>query len=171
MNLICAVALNGIIGDSTTNSIPWYIPSDLKRFKELTTGNTIIMGAKTYNSLGRNLPNRKNVVISRGGTQLVATPDAVHASLGEAIRLEHGEGFIIGGEHIFGESLKYRPKNLFMTIVRMDAQGDVRFPIAGSRLLYDNFVTVDGALYTAQDRSEWKNENGIEYQYVTFTTR
>jgi len=167
MQLICAVALNGIIGDSTTNSIPWYLPRDLKHFKEITTGKTIVMGSKTYNSLGRNLPNRRNVVITRGATTLAATPDATYSSLAEAMRGER-DFLVIGGEHIFGDALKYQPDTLHLTIVKTDAQGDVRFPIEGHRLTRDEFSTFDGTRYTAKERSEWMEENEISFQFVTF---
>lgn len=167
MQLICAVALNGIIGDSVTNSIPWFLPTDLKHFKEITTGKTILMGAKTYNSLGRNLPNRRNIVLTRGQTELVATPDATYASLSEALRGER-DYMVIGGEHIFGEAFKHLPQTLYMTIVNINADGDVRFPISGERMLRDEFRLADGTLYRASMRSEWHKENEIEFQYVTF---
>lgn len=167
MQLICAVALNGIIGDSVTNSIPWFLPTDLKHFKEITTGKTIVMGAKTYNSLGRNLPNRRNVVLTRGQTKLVAEPHATYASLAEAVRAER-DYIVIGGEHIFGEALKHLPETLHMTIVNIEADGDVRFPILGERMLRDEFRLLGGTLYRASNRSEWMKENDIEFQYVTF---
>lgn len=167
MQLICAVALNGIIGDSVTNSIPWFLPTDLKHFKEITSGKTILMGAKTHNSLGRNLPNRRNVVLTRGQTKLIATPDATYTSLAEANRGER-EFIVIGGEHIFGEALKHLPEILHMTIVDTNADGDVRFPINGDRMLRDEFRLMDGTLYRAQDRGPWLEENGLKFQYVTF---
>lgn len=167
MELICAVALNGIIGDSVTNSIPWFLPTDLKHFKEVTTGKTILMGARTYNSLGRNLPNRKNVVLTRGNTALVATPDATYPSLAEAIRGERNF-IVIGGEHIFEEALKYRPEVFHITIVDINADGDVRFPIFGERMLRDQFRLMDNTLYSAATRGPWLEENGIKFQYVTF---
>ena len=75
---------------------------------------------------------------------------------------------IIGGEHIFGDALKYQPSTLHMTVVKIDAVGDVRFPIDGERLMRDEFRTFDGTLYKASDRSEWQIENDIHFQFVTF---
>lgn len=164
-NLICAVSLNGVIGDSTTNSIPWHLPSDLKRFKALTTGKTIVMGSKTYTSLGRKLPNRRNVVITRGGTPLPYEPDATYNSIAEVMRGEH-DFFVVGGEHIFGEMLRYGPTRLYMTIIHQEIQGDVRFPFDGHRLLGD--AIYDSFTYHAEERSEVMNENGYSFSYVTF---
>ena len=65
-DMICAVALNGVIGDSVTNSMPWYIPEDLAHFKKVTQDKTVIMGSRTFSSIGRKLPNRHNIVITRG---------------------------------------------------------------------------------------------------------
>lgn len=170
-DMICAVALNGIIGDSATNSIPWHIPADLKRFKEITTGHTVVMGAKTYNSLGRNLPNRRNVVISRGHTPLIATPDETFKSFAEVYNIEREKFFVIGGEHIFGEALKYFPQELHITLVKKNADGDVRFPIEGRRFLQDAVHLSDTTIYNCIYRSNPQHEDDIEYQFTTFRLR
>jgi dihydrofolate reductase len=167
-HMICAVSLNGIIGDSTTNSIPWHIPADLRHFKDLTTGYTVVMGAKTYNSLGRNLPNRRNVVITRGNTPLTATPDETFKSFAEVYNSEREEFFVIGGEHIFGEALRYLPKNLYITLVKNHANGDVRFPIEGRRFTQDAVHLSDTSIYNCIYRSSPQHEGDIEYEFTTF---
>jgi dihydrofolate reductase len=167
-NLICAVSLNGVIGNSADNSIPWFLPSDLKNFKQITTGKTVVMGSRTYASLGRNLPNRRNVVISRGLNGIEYQPDAIHSSFAEALRVEQSGFFVIGGEHIYGESLRYRPSRLYLTQVLMEAAGDVRFPIAGDRLHYDNIVTPAGDSYMEESRSDVMNEQGIDFRYIVY---
>ena len=99
VSIIVAVAENGVIGDK--NTLLWHISEDLKHFKAVTTGHPVIMGRKTYESLGRPLPNRTNVVITR---QQVEIPGCrvVH-SLGEAVALFPGddEVFVIGGAQIY----------------------------------------------------------------------
>lgn len=168
-NLICAVSLNGIIGDSVTNTIPWHIPMDLKRFKSLTTGKTIVMGSKTFVSLGRKLPNRKNVVITRGGTPLPFEPDVTYPSLADVMRNED-DFLVIGGEHIFGDAMRYGPMRLFMTIVHHEINGDVRFPIEGRRLI-NNVLHTAHHTYNAEERSGILDENGFRFQYVTFVRK
>jgi dihydrofolate reductase len=169
-SIICAVSLNGIIGDSATNSIPWHLPSDLKHFKELTVGKTIVMGAKTYNSLGRKLPNRKHVVISRGNTALFAPPEDIHTTVSEALRSEP-DCFVIGGEHIFGEALRHLPKKLYITLVKHHAVGDVRFPIEGRRFVQDAVHLSDATVYNCINRSSPQHENNIDFQFTTFQRR
>ena len=103
VSIIVAVAENGVIGDK--NTLLWHISEDLKHFKAVTTGHPVIMGRKTYESLGRPLPNRTNVVITR---QQVEIPGCrvVH-SLGEAVALFPGddEVFVIGGAQIYAQAL------------------------------------------------------------------
>jgi dihydrofolate reductase len=167
--MISAVSMNGIIGDSHTNTIPWYLPADLKHFKEITTNGTVVMGAKTYNSLGRNLPKRRNVVITRGHTPLIANPDATYPSIEDVLRNEHEDFFIIGGQHIYGESLRLHPHTLYITIVNIDGDGDVRFPVDGRRFTQDEVNVSDTLKYNCTRRSEWFEENGIKYQFTKFT--
>ena len=103
LSLIVAVAQNGVIGDR--NALLWHISEDLKHFKALTSGHPVVMGRKTYESLGRPLPNRTNVVVSRQELEIPGCR-VVH-SLDEALALFPGdeEVFIIGGAQIYAEAL------------------------------------------------------------------
>ena len=103
ISIIVAVAENGVIGDK--NALLWHISEDLKHFKSVTTGHPVIMGRKTFESLGRPLPNRTNVVITR--RQLEIPGCRVVHSLEEAVRLfpEDEEVFVIGGAQIYAEAL------------------------------------------------------------------
>ena len=124
-SIIVAVAENGVIGDR--NALLWHISEDLKHFKSLTTGHPVVMGRKTFESLGRPLPNRTNVVISR---QEIALPGCrvVH-SLDEALALfpEEEEVFVIGGAQIYAEALP-RADRFYLTRVFRAYEGVTRFP-------------------------------------------
>ena len=102
--LIAAVANNNVIGKQ--NELPWYLPEDLKRFKQLTTGQVVIMGRKTYESilarLGKPLPNRTSIVITHQTGYTVAQGVEVSPSIAEALQSHNNEDrYIIGGEQIF----------------------------------------------------------------------
>ena len=175
-NMICAVSLNGVIGESETNTIPWHLPSDLKMFKETTVGKTVVMGSRTYKSLGRTLPNRRNVVITRNmvGERdkfLEEGVDETYSSFSEAFKYEKPGFFVIGGEHIYQEALRIGPDRLFLTIVKTQANGDVRFPVNGTALMNDYFVTNSNVRYVCDKRSDWMTENGLEFQFTEFTGR
>lgn len=125
ISIIVAVAENGVIGDR--NRLLWHISEDLRRFKALTTGHPVVMGRKTCESLGRPLPNRRNVVISRQETQ-IAGCEVVH-SLDEALALfpADEEVFIIGGAQIYAAALPIADR-FYLTRVGHAYEGDTRFP-------------------------------------------
>ena len=172
LELMCAMDLDGAIGISSTNKMPWHLPSDLKRFKEVTTGKTILMGSKTFASLGRKLPQRRHVVISRGGPNsainwldLGYSPEAVYPSFDIAINKELGLAdkiVAIGGKAIFTEALLNLASTLHITLIAAKTGGDVLFPIEGREFLKENV----GA-YKVTERSDWLEENGLKFQYIT----
>src|SRR3989338_707246 len=128
--IIAAVAKNGVIG--AKNDLPWDIPDDLKRFKLLTTGKTVLMGANTYESIvkriGHPLPNRKNIVVSLDPDYKVAEGVIFYRSLDEAIEEHKNEDlFIIGGGSIFKQTLD-KADVLYITHIDRDVDGDVYFP-------------------------------------------
>lgn len=128
LSLIAAIAENGVIGDR--NALLWHISEDLKRFKQLTSGHPIVMGRKTCESLGRPLPGRTNIVVSRTCTTLEGC--IVVPSLEEAIRKAAEatggeECFIIGGAQIYEQALP-AAERLYLTIVEHPYEGDTRFP-------------------------------------------
>ncbi len=126
INIIEAVAENGAIG--CHNKLLWHISEDLKRFKRLTTGNPIIMGRKTFESIGRALPNRQNVVISRNENLKIEGVDVV-GSLEAAYELlkNSEEVFVIGGGEIYRQAMD-RADRLFLTKVYQSPEGDTFFP-------------------------------------------
>jgi dihydrofolate reductase len=124
--LVAAVARNGVIGAG--NKLPWRLPEDLKHFKQLTLNHPVLMGRRTWESLGRPLPNRKNIVITR--TPGYEAPGAsVAASLEGAIALCAGEpvAFVIGGAEIYAAALAVADR-LVLTEIQSDYEGDARFP-------------------------------------------
>lgn len=126
ISAIVAYDENNVIGDG--NQLPWNLPEDLQWFKEVTTGNTILMGSRTYDSIGRPLPNRENIVLSKSRSDVDGCKvfsDILDALLYAAI---HGkELYVIGGGEIYKEALPYIDK-LYITHVKGKHKGDVEFP-------------------------------------------
>jgi len=126
LSLIVAVDENNGIGKD--NKLPWHLPADLKHFKALTTGHPIIMGRKTFESIGKALPNRRNIVISRQ-TDYVAEGVSVVSSLDEAFRIckTDDESFVIGGAEIFKYALPLA-NILYLTVIHHEFNADTFFP-------------------------------------------
>lgn len=136
VSIIVAMSRNGIIGRD--NAIPWNIPADMSRFRELTLGHAVIMGRKTFESIGRPLQGRKNIVVSRQ-PDYSAEGVLVAGSLPEALQLAegHGEIFICGGGEIYQQALPCAAR-IYLTRVDCEIDGDTYFP---ARLLQD-FVEI-----------------------------
>ena len=127
LELIAAVAKNGVIGKG--GQLPWHLPDDLKRFKQLTLGHPILMGRRTYESIGRPLPGRQNIVISQSLTSAPAGTDLAR-SLDEAIDLTAthvGPAFVIGGAILYAAALP-RVQTLHLTEVDAEIKGDAHLP-------------------------------------------
>ncbi|WIO74450.1 dihydrofolate reductase [Porticoccaceae bacterium LTM1] len=130
--LVVAMARNGVIGRE--NQLPWHLPEDLKYFKSVTMGKPIIMGRKTYDSIGRPLPGRTNIVITRDTKWRADGVEVVH-SLDQALALATevadrdgvDELIVMGGGEIYRQSLE-RANRLYITEVDADVDGDARFP-------------------------------------------
>jgi dihydrofolate reductase len=128
VSLIVAAAENGVIGRQ--NDLPWRLSADLRRFKELTMGHAVIMGRKTYESIGRPLPGRRMIVISRQpGYSAPGIETATGFEKALAIAKAHNEGevFVIGGAAIF-ELAAPLAERLYLTRVHANVPGDVFFP-------------------------------------------
>lgn len=121
---IAAMSENRVIGDA--GKIPWHLPEDFKWFKKMTTGQMIVMGRKTFESIGKPLPNRETIVISRGkftypGVRTIASLDELDPAR------ETREIFICGGAQIYGEALP-RCSDLYLTLVKRVVNGDTFLP-------------------------------------------
>lgn len=127
ISIIAAVAKNNAIGFQ--NKLIYWLPNDLKRFKALTTGNTIIMGRKTFESLPKGaLPNRRNVVISRNMSLVLEGAEVFH-SLEEALSACEGDNiYIIGGEQLYKASLPMADKLCLTEVDDAPAEADAFFP-------------------------------------------
>jgi dihydrofolate reductase len=124
--LLAAVASNGIIG--VDGRLPWHLPEDLRHFKKLTLGHPIIMGRLTWESLGKALPGRENIVVTRNAGY-EAPGAAVATSLEAALALCAGEkvAFVIGGQQLFADSLPIA-SGMVLTEIFRDYAGDTSFP-------------------------------------------
>lgn len=126
ISLIAAMAENGAIGRD--NCLPWRLPDDLKRFKALTLGKTVLMGRKTFESIGRPLPGRSNLVLTRDSAWTAAGVVVVH-SLGQALGCARDaeELVAIGGAEIFRLLMPFA-RRLYLTLVHAQISGDTFFP-------------------------------------------
>ena len=153
VKIIVATSKNKVIGDS--NSLIWHLPADLKRFKELTTGNPIVMGRKTYESIGRPLPNRRNIIITRDVKYDVEGCEVVN-SLEEALMICNNNCFIIGGGEIYKQSMSIADQ-IYLTLVHEDFEGDTEFPDIGS----------EWKMVTSQD-FEPDEKNKHKYSFIEY---
>jgi dihydrofolate reductase len=125
LSIIVAMTEKRVIG--LNNSLPWHISADLKRFKQITMGHPIVMGRKTYDSIGRPLPGRTNIIITRNWGLKIAGCHVVN-SINEAIKnYPCEEIFLIGGSSIYKEALPISNR-IYMTLIREDFEGDTWFP-------------------------------------------
>lgn len=154
LSLIVAIAKNGVIG--IDNTLPWHLPEDLKRFKALTMGHHIIMGRKTYDSLGRLLPGRTTVIVTRNHEYKVEGALIAH-SLQSALALckDDDEVFLIGGAELYKAGFDMADK-LYITEIDLDVAGDAHFP----EISYAQFREVS--------REPNISEKGLKFSYVTY---
>jgi dihydrofolate reductase len=152
--LIAAVAANGVIG--AKGKLPWHLPEDLKHFRHLTLGHPVIMGRRTWESLGKPLAGRENVVVSRS-PGYEAPGAAVASSLGAAIALCAGEklAFIIGGTALFAAALPVA-SGMVMTEIQRDYAGDTLFP------------TFDRAQWREAQRERHTAADGTMFDFVRY---
>ncbi|GAB3916489.1 dihydrofolate reductase [Larkinella terrae] len=128
ISLIAAVAENGVIGQD--NELVWHLPDDFKYFKQTTSGHPVLMGRKTFESLGKPLPNRLNVVITRNpafhpeGAVIV---DSLEKAMEEARKTGIAEAFVIGGAEIYRQAIASADR-LYLTEVKASYEGDAKFP-------------------------------------------
>jgi dihydrofolate reductase len=166
LSAIAAMAKNRVIGKD--NKLPWHLPEDLKFFKEKTKGKVLVMGRKTFESLGKPLPNRFHIVITRQESYQYEDPNVeiVH-DLKTAIELAHmlttkykvkfgEEVFIVGGGEIYKESLEVLDR-IYLTVIEHDVEGDAKFP---------EFSEKDFALTQKDDRTE-----PFKYSFRTYSKR
>jgi dihydrofolate reductase len=150
LSLIVAMTRGGVIGRG--GGLPWRLSSDLKRFKSLTMGHAIIMGRKTFESLPRELPGRKLIVVSRAKELSVPADVLVASSLKDAMRLAGNDDtpYVIGGGEIFEQALPAADR-LYVTWVEAEVTGDVRFPSVDWR----QWREVSAERHSADEKNEY----------------
>lgn len=131
VSAIVAISKNGVIGKE--NQIPWYLPADLVFFKRTTIGHHVIMGRHSFLSIGRPLPKRTNIVVTRNPFFTASGCLVAHSleeALGIALDAGETEAFIIGGGQIYRESMPYLDR-IYLTAIDAEMEGDVLFPSIG----------------------------------------
>jgi dihydrofolate reductase len=144
ISLIVAMAANRVIGKD--GQLPWHLPSDLARFKQITMGYPLIMGRKTYDSIGRPLPGRKTIVLSRQPAYQ-PTGCLVLTSLDAALKevWDYDEVFICGGEELYQEALP-RCQRIYLTELEREIEGDTFFPE-----IPEHFLTIEEDQVTEEE--------------------
>ena len=154
--LIAAVARNGVIG--ANNALPWRLPADLRRFRSLTTGHSIVMGRKTWESLGRPLPERQSIVVTRSprygaaGALVVTSLDAALAAAALPAPV-----FCIGGGELYRAAFPHADA-LYLTEIDRDFDGDASFPAFDRRVWRE----------TARESHASDSPGGFAYAFVTY---
>ncbi len=158
LSIIVAVAKNNVIGKD--NQLIWHLPEDLKRFKKLTTNHTIIMGRKTFESLGRILPNRKHVILCNDAEMNIKNENV--EILDDISKLEkykdsEEENFVIGGATIYKLLMPYANK-MYVTHINEEFEGDVYFPE----------ISENDWKITEREKGLRDEKNPFDYEYVTY---
>ena len=154
LSLIVATSKNGVIG--INNTLPWHLPEDLKRFRALTTGHHIIMGRKTYESLGRLLPNRTTIIVTRNTDYKVDGALIAH-SLEAAILLcnDDPEPFLIGGAELYKTGLSFVNK-IYITEVQAEYTGDAFLP------------EIDWNHWQLDEKKDHVSSNGLQFSDLIY---
>ncbi len=158
LSIIVAKAKNNIIGKE--NQLIWHLPADLKHFKEITSGHTIIMGRKTFESLGRVLPNRKHIVFSQNPDFKVNDENVqiVHSMLEIQQYIEsEEENFVIGGAMIYNLLMPHVTK-MYVTEIEEEFEGDAFFPRVNPEIWEE----------TSREKGIKDEKNNLDYYYVTY---
>lgn len=157
VTIIAAIAANNALGKD--NQLIWHLPADLKRFKKTTLNHAVIMGRKTYESLGKPLPNRTNILITRDKNYKVEGCLVVN-SLNEALKVAaevYENPFILGGAEIYKQAMPFTDK-LDITFVHHQFEADVFFPEINKTIWKE----------TSRENFEADENNKYDYSFVTF---
>lgn len=162
ISAIVAQANNRVIGKA--NELPWYLPADLRHFKEITVGHTVIMGRKTFDSiitrLGRPLPNRTNIVITRDKGFKAEDAKIVHSLKAAIQTAADGEMFVIGGAQIYEQALPYLDR-IYLTQIKADIEGDTHFP----ELAQEEWWELSNEHHKKDDK------NPYDYSFITLVRK
>lgn len=154
VSIIAAVAENGVIGKD--NQLIWKLSDDLKNFKRITKGHYVIMGRKTYESIGKPLPDRTNIILSENNNYKADNClvfNSLDHALAYSIRYCQKEVFVIGGEHVFRDALQIASK-IYLTKVKTTPEGDAFFP----KIDYSRWIQKFRAEIKKNDRNDYDFE-------------
>ena len=156
ISLVAAMAKNRVIGKD--NKMPWHLPADLKHFKSVTMSKPIVMGRKTFESIGRPLPGRENIIISRNRDYVVDGCIVVH-SIDDALTLlvDYEEIMIIGGGFLYSQIIAQADK-LYLTFIDLEIDGDTQFP----EFEHLNLTETSRVKHSKDDK------NSYDYQFVDY---
>jgi len=158
LSILVAMARNRVIGQN--NTLPWHLPADLKHFKSLTIGHSMIMGRKTYESIGKPLPGRTNIIVTKQ-SNFQAPGTTIVNSIEEALEKSkesscaNNESFIIGGAELYRQTLKLCHR-MYITEIQGDFEGDTFFPEFNQ----------DDWQETTRERHEGNDKAGLAYHFV-----
>jgi len=155
ISIVVAISENRAIGKD--NKLLWYLPNDLKHFKAITSGHTVIMGRKTYESVGKPLPNRRNIIITRQDIKIEGCEvvNSIKAAL-ELCRTER-EVFIVGGAEIYKQSLHLTDR-IYLTVVHQQFEGDSFFPE----------IKKTDWLQVSREDHQPDEKNSLPYSFITY---
>jgi dihydrofolate reductase len=158
VSIIVAIARNHAIGKN--NKLLWHLPNDLKHFKDVTTGHTVIMGRKTYDSVGKPLPKRRNIIVTRQAISIEGCEvvNSIEAAL--ALCANDDEVFIVGGAEIYKQSLSLTDR-IYLTIIDHDFDGDTFFPELNNEEWKE----------TERENFEPDEKNKYSYSFITLERR
>lgn len=148
ISIIAAMDQNRLIG--AENGLPWHLPADFKHFKEVTLGKPVLMGRKTFESIGRPLPGRKNIVISRSGFRADGVESADSIDAGLELVADAEEVMIIGGANIYEQTI-YRAGKMYLTHVDASCEGDAWFPEIND----NDWSVIDQQLVEADEKNNY----------------
>lgn len=159
--MIAAMAKNRVIGKD--KQMPWHLPADLKHFKAVTIGKPVIMGRLTYESIGKALPGRKNIVISKNAAYTLSDATVVQSCdlALQAAQADATEVMIIGGGTIY-EAFLAKADQLFLTFIDLDVEGDTQFP---------DYEKVANWNVTENESCKADEKNKYNYDFVTLERR
>ncbi len=166
VTLVAAVARNGVIG--ANGGMPWHLPGELARFKAITIGHVLVMGRRTYESIGRPLPGRTTVVVTRnsGWTPAGGRPDGVHiaANMESALRLAREideQVYVVGGAQVYAESLPHSDE-LLITEVDAEPDGDTFFP----EVDWSEWLEVSREAHQSQAQQSRREQGGLRQSWA-----
>ena len=158
INIVVAIASNNAIGKN--NKLLWHLPKDLRHFKELTTGHTVIMGRKTFDSVGKPLPNRRNIIVTRQNIKIEGCEVVNSLEAALALAKNETEVDIVGGAEIYKLAMPLT-NTIHLTIVHQSFEADTFFPEIDNKIWHE----------TSREEHQPDEKNAIPFSFITLKRR